>query len=182
MKYSSRTILAPIWLAIGIFCLPDPLVFGQQPLADSQIMIRDIGLRPNGMLVGQILDANSRPKVGIAIAIRAANDIVATTNSDASGVFAVTGLRGGLHQIDTPNGSTVCRFWAAGTAPPGAIDQIGIIDEQTIVRGQPRARLRHEYFPYARALARQPLIVGGAIAAAVAIPVSLRNADRAPGS
>jgi hypothetical protein len=179
------------WLAIGGICLPIPAAFGQHSAsvaasstaaADSRILIRDAVLKPGGLLSGQLIDGNLRPVIGADVTIQFADNVVATTRTDANGVFAVTGLRGGTHQIVTPHGSSVCRFWATGTAPPRTTDQLVIIDDSGTVRGQAGPRFREEFFPHAKAIATHPLVVGGLIAAAIAIPASLRNSDRPPGS
>lgn len=182
MKHLSRASYVIAWLAIAGFCLPAPAALGIQPATDDQSSIRDIALRSGGLLTGQVLDAKLRPSAGAQVTIRGTDATVATTQSDTNGTFAVTGLRGGIHQIVTPTGNVLCRFWAPGTAPPCAVDQIAMIDDQTVVRGQAGPQFRQGFHDDVKAIAKHPLLLGGLIAAAIAIPAALRNADRAPGS
>ncbi len=191
MNRSSRAYHALTWLAACGFSLPAPAALGQMPFSSTptssasaagQIVIRDVALSPGGLLIGQVVDTNLRPVAGAEVAIFVADTAVATSRTDASGTFAVTGLRGGTHQVVAPHGTAICRLWAPGTAPPCATNQLAIIEQRAIVRGQAGPRFRDEFFPHAKAIATHPLVVGGLIAAAIAIPAALHNADRAPGS
>jgi hypothetical protein len=185
---SARLSLA--WLAVAGWNIPLSAAVAQNPqtLAASndaignERVVRDIALAPGGLLAGEVLDAQRRPLPNAEVAVLAGDTTVVATHTDAHGMFAVTGLRGGVHQVRTPLGSQVCRLWAVGTAPPCAADSLRVSPVQTIVRGQGGPSYVHEPFPHARAIATHPLTVGGLLAAAIAIPAALNNADRPPGS
>ena len=120
---------------------------------------RSVGTRSPGdqftieKITGQVLDANLRPAAGAEVTVRAENTIVATARTDDSGTFAVAGLRGGMHQVDSPTTSALCRFWAPSTAPPCAIDQLAIIEDGAIVRGQAGPQFRQDFLHDAKAVA-----------------------------
>jgi len=192
MKFFSCGYHAITWLAVSALCLPAQVVLGHEPIpwaatavtaADCQITIRDVALLPGGLLAGQVLDANMRPVPDTEVAIHAADSAVATTRTDANGIFAVRGLRGGTHQLITSQGSEICRLWSPGTAPPCATDHLQIVEGQTIARGQGGGRYTEPpMFPRAEAIVTHPLFIGGLLAAAIAIPVSLNNSNERPGS
>jgi hypothetical protein len=180
------------WIAAVGLCVPIQTAPGGEPCsppsriaasAENDAAVGDLDLSPGGLLAGQVLDANARPAAGTKVVIRSAGQSVAITRTDANGTFAVTGLRGGLHQIATSQGTENFRLWSPGTAPPNAERLVRITPGQ-VVRGQFGGGhgIMREPFPHAKAIATNPLVIGGLIAAAVAIPIALNNADEPPGS
>jgi len=116
-----------------------------------------------------------RPIAGEAITIQSGGHTIARTTSDINGVFAVAGLRGGVHQIITAESVENCRLWAPGTAPPGATNALRFIPgEDKIIRGQwGPAQFGHQ----AGTWATNPWIIGGIVATAIAVPIVLHNLD-----
>jgi hypothetical protein len=136
-------------------------------------LMSDIALAPGGLLVGQVLDEKMQPVSGAKIAIQSDGRTAASTVTDADGVFAVAGLRGGVHQVVTDKGSQNCRFWAPGTAPPRAVANLRFVPGQDhVVRGQwgpPSSSWKD--------LATNPWVITGFVATAIAVPVVLHNID-----
>ena len=97
--------------------------------------------------------------------------------TDGEGVFAVSKLRGGVHEIATADNLQVCRLWAAGTAPPGAAKSIDVVSPGEVVRGQYGPPPGNRFIKKAKVWATNPFIVGGVVAAAIAIPVALSDDD-----
>jgi hypothetical protein len=170
------------WLAACGMCLPPSFAFAADGAARGSAaatdrapatIMRDVALAPGGLLVGQVLDESMKPIRGMQIAIQANGTTTATTETDADGVFAVAGLRGGVHQVVTAQSIENCRLWAAGTAPPRADANLRFVPGQsTVVRGQwgpPQNPWKN--------LATNPWVIGGVVATAIAVPVVLNNID-----
>ncbi len=173
--------------SIGL-CLPAIPVAAQQatvaaPAANVPApMVRDVELKYGGLLVGRLLDPNGRPLANQEVSILAAGKVLAATRSDAEGVFAVSSLRGGVHQINTTDIAQVCRLWTNGTAPPEAPQSIEIVSGQDLVRGQYGPPPGNRMWQKAKVWATNPFVVGGIVAAAVAIPVALADDNDGPRS
>src|SRR5207244_11669104 len=96
----------------------------------------DVALRAGGLLVGQVVDQQGVAKVGTPVSVQFAGKDVVRATTDANGVFAAKGLRGGQYQLLTPLGGSVCRLWADNTAPPAARPAALIVSGNQVVRGQ----------------------------------------------
>jgi hypothetical protein len=141
----------------------------------------DVALRPGGMLVGQVVDPQGAPQIGKVVSIQYANFEVVRTTTDANGVFAARGLRGGQYQILTDNGICACRLWAENTAPPAARPAALLVSGGDVVRGQwgsvPGTGPMHQWVGWVKA---HPYITASAVAAAIAIPLALADDDDDP--
>lgn len=147
-------------------------------LAPAQAhVVRDVELGCGGLLVGRLLDANGRPLSGKEVTITSGNKSLATTHSDDEGVFAVSNLRGGVHAIATDENLQVCRLWAPGTAPPQAPKSIELVSDSNVVRGQYGPPPGNRFIRSAKVWATNPFVVGGVVAAAIAIPVAFSDND-----
>ena len=62
--------------------------------------------------------------------------LISSTKTDEQGMFAISGLRGGLHQIVAGGEVRTIRLWAEGTAPPIAKQGLLMVRQQTVMRGQ----------------------------------------------
>jgi hypothetical protein len=176
MKLARPLKHALAWMAVGGLCLPGSLLAADaRPANVDAAPITDVALGTGGMLTGQFSDVNLAPCAGAEVFVWADGRVVATTHTNANGSFAVAGLRGGLHQVTTAEGGRLYRFWAPGTAPPGAADSAQLIRGQDVVLGQWEgpSTMAHEIAMWAT----NPFLVGGVIAAAVAVPIILNNTD-----
>jgi hypothetical protein len=148
------------------------------PLASSVV---DVALRSGGILVGQVLNPQGTPQAGKVVSIQYANYEVARTTTDANGVFAARGIRGGQYQILTEDGICMCRLWAPDTAPPGAQPAALLVSGEGVVRGQwgwvPGTGAMHQWVGWVKA---HPFITASAVAAAVAVPLALADDDDDP--
>jgi hypothetical protein len=139
--------------------------------------VADVELQSGGLLVGQLLDAAAKPLAGADVSILSRGNAIASTHTDASGLFAVAGLRGGIHQVNSGDAAQVCRVWAPGTAPPRTASSLQIVAGEDVVRGQWGPPPGNRFLKKAKVWLTNPFVVGGIVAAAVAIPVALHNAD-----
>jgi hypothetical protein len=170
-----RTLTALV--SIGL-CMPiAPAPAQERPAAAQAHVVRDVELGYGGLLVGRLLDANGRPLSAVEVSIQSGGKPLAATQTDAEGVFAVSNLRGGVHEIATADNVQVCRFWAPGTAPPRAPKSIDVVSDSNVVRGQYGPPPGNRMLQRAKVWATNPFIVGGVVAAAIAIPVALSDND-----
>jgi hypothetical protein len=129
----------------------------------------DVALRQGGVLVGQVVDRQGAAKANTAVSIRYADHEVVRATTDENGVFAAKGLRGGQYQLLTDDGASVCRLWAADTAPPSARPAALVVSGNNVVRGQGPA---NSWVTWMKA---HPYITAGTVAAAIAVPLALAD-------
>jgi hypothetical protein len=94
-------------------------------------------------------------------------------------VFAAQGLRGGQYKINTVEGSSECRLWAADTAPPSARPAALVVTGNNLVRGMPGDGVFHSWKEWCMA---HPYITAGTVATAVAVPIIIADDDWDSGS
>jgi len=99
-------------------------------------MVTDVALAEGGLFVGQVVDPQGMPVVGVAVQIRQSDRDVASVTTDANGQFRAAGLLGGVYQVTAGNASGVYRLWAPNTAPPVASRGALLVAGTQIVRGQ----------------------------------------------
>src|SRR5262245_21212897 len=108
---ASRYLFAFIAL-IGL-CVPLPIASAAAPPSPSAgaANMVDVELGQNGLLIGRLLNPQGQPIGQADVSILSNNQPVATTRTDAHGIFAVSGLHGGVHEISTANSLQLCRLW-----------------------------------------------------------------------
>ncbi|MCP4786413.1 MAG: carboxypeptidase regulatory-like domain-containing protein [Fuerstiella sp.] len=105
-------------------------------MAGAKGVIKDIELSADGTLYGQIAASQGRPVADAVVQLRYQGAPVAATRSNADGRFAISGVRGGAHEVVSGASRSPVRLWARGTAPKGAKPGLVITNKQTVVRGQ----------------------------------------------
>jgi hypothetical protein len=105
-------------------------------MAGVKGIIKDIQLSADGTLYGQVAAAEGRPISDTVVQLRYQGAKVAATKSNAEGRFAISGVRGGAHEVVIGALRTPVRLWSNGTAPKGAKPGLVIVSKQTVVRGQ----------------------------------------------
>ena len=158
--------------AVAGMLLPLPFVQGAQPASQTEMgsaIVVDVALGTGGELFGQVVDADGRPVAGTQVAIlNQTKNQVTRWPTDRAGRFVARNMSGGLHQLQTPNGLLVCRCWVVRTAPPASTNQLLIIDDARIARGQR---------PIGELLT--PIVIGLLIATAIAVPIAVHNSQDA---
>ena len=101
-------------------------------------LIQDVELSEGGVLVTRVIDAFGNPLQGQEVVIQFKGKAVASATSNENGLISVSELRPGMHLITTSTGSTPCRFWGTGDAPPSAVSVPAVIagTDAEIIRGQ----------------------------------------------
>jgi hypothetical protein len=115
----------------------------------SAAAVRDVELSADGTLYGQVRTNDGTTVDNAVIELRFDGQPVAQTTSAANGAFAITGVRGGVHQLAVGSANTTVRLWQNGTAPQGAVQGIVVAGSENIVRGQ-------SYDPYVESYSAAP--------------------------
>lgn len=160
-----RQILIPT-LVLALLTPTSVRAAGEQAVASQPV---DLALAPGGELRGQVLDHNGQPRAHCQVRISLGQQCVASVQTGKQGQYRVTGLRGGLHSITTNDGGTLCRFWAPGSAPPHAGDQLLLVSGETALRGN-----RNKRYAVAGMLSNPWLLIAAGTVA-IAVPVALNG-------
>lgn len=144
-------------------------------LAQAAAPIQDVALQSGGRLVGQVVDGESVPQAGVPLAVVSNGEAIAKATTDSEGRFEVRGLTAGVYSIQTANSGTVYRVWTPNATPPHATAAALVINERTVVRGQPS----HPHFGGGGGLGghfawlANPWVLAAIVAAAIAIPLAV---------
>lgn len=159
------------WLAVVGICFPHALLTAGEVVGSDPVT--NVALRDGGVLLGQVVDTQGAAKAHTPVALHAGNQELAVGRSDANGYFAFSGLRGGVYQISATEGQGTFRVWTADTAPPSAQAGALVVDGKDVVRGQCGTQ-------GLKFCLCNPWIVGGLVAAAIAIPIAVTSGKGKP--
>lgn len=181
MKLQIAQRFAAVLACAGM--LAQPALAGA-PVAAPQAApaVADVALAEGGLFTGKVVNAQGAPIAKTEVSVRLADEEVAKATTNEEGVFAVTGLRSGLYTVVAENGQVTYRVWDAGVAPPVANQSALIVTGDEVLAGQYPgygAPMPHQGgHPGILGWVREhPLLVGGAIAAAIAIPIAVADDD-----
>jgi hypothetical protein len=157
-------------LACLTWLLPVPPSFAA-PVSSAgtaaPIGIVDVRLDEHGAIHGHVLNAAGQSLADRPVVLQQAGGAVSRAQTDPAGRFVLQQVSGGVHQLMTEQGTVTCRVWTHAAAPPSATDQLTVVAEQPVVRGQQ---------PFS-AIFTNPLFIGLVIAAAIAIPIAVHNSQ-----
>jgi hypothetical protein len=141
-----------------------------------KLTVHDVSMDRSGGLRVIVVNAQGHALPGAEITLSQVGEergIRATTNADGRCVFQ--SLTGGSYSLRTSEGICLCRLWTAQAAPPKAADQLLIVNDRFVQRGQ---RPIHEMF-YS-----DPILMTAIAVAAIAIPIAIHKSrdDSQPGS
>jgi len=166
MKRSIARMLVSLALTGLLWPQCLPAVEAQRAPAPAVV---DVAMRPNGVLIGQVLDPQGAAVAKSRVAVRTTDREVTSTVTDAQGNFSVSGLQqGGVYELTAARGQAMYRVWMPGTEPPAAKQGALIVAGGRLVRAQNGGFLW---------LLDNPLVVAGVVATAVAVPVALHNSE-----
>jgi len=158
-------------LACWAWLLPVPPGLAAPPEsragAGAPAGIVDVRLDEQGAIHGRLLDVSGNGLADRPVVLQHVGGAVSQTQTDSAGRFLLPRVNGGVHQLATGHGTLTCRIWTHAAAPPSATDQLTVVADQQVVRGQQ---------PF-HAIFTNPLFIGLVIAAAVAIPIAVHNSQ-----
>ena len=105
-------------------------------MAGTPGIIKDVELTKAGVLYGQVSSSKSKLVPNAVVYLRHQGVTVAKARSNADGRFAISGVRGGAHEVVVGAVHSPVRLWSAGAAPKGALKGIAVSAEETIIRAQ----------------------------------------------
>ena len=156
--------------SLGMVLPPNAFAASTQGARPATSAVRDVALHDGGSLTGQVLDAAGTPVADTAVAVLEQGRPIASTQTGADGRFAMTGVKAGVYEVATSHGVTVCRLWAPRTAPPAAQADALVVHGDTVVRGAQGGGGVIGFLS-------NPWVLGGIVAAAIAIPLALDDDD-----
>jgi len=142
-----------------------PPVAGPPTAAPTGIV--DVRLDEHGAIHGYLLNTAGQGLADRPVVLQQAGGAVSRTQTDTVGGFVLQRVSGGVHQLTTGHGTVTCRVWTHAAAPPSATDQLTVVADPQVVRGQQ---------PFS-AIFTNPLFIGLVIAAAIAIPIAVHNSQ-----
>jgi hypothetical protein len=179
MKKTNSCSRLLAWTAMLGMVLPVSAA-GAEPTRDypnQRPAIKDAALGKSGILRGSVYNAQGVPLPGVDVAVLTIDGKAVQSRTTEKGEFAVGGLKGGVYQVMAGQGSQVIRAWSEGTAPPTAQRQVLVISDPRVAVGQYEPGTFGYFLQEAKYTLSNPLVMGGIIAAAVAIPVAIHNAN-----
>lgn len=193
MKIISRFGRSASLLAVVLMVLQPSLALGQQPAAQALASAKlkaepmrtfDVALDADRGLRGQVVDVQGLPVANLPVTMsNAAGQWQAVT--DAEGNYRVPDLRGGAYLVRVGDQLKQMRAWSPGTAPPAANRGLMMVHGNQLIRGQafcgsPVGCGTGVGGGGIKDVLSHPLVIGGIIAAAIAIPVAIHNSDDDP--
>lgn len=118
-----------IWL--GVLALATPICS-----AEESFKLHDVALNHNGVLVGQMVDANGVPATDAVFSIAKKGEAAVSVKTRENGKFVVPDLRGGHYQVVSAQGTSHFRLWSNGTAPKNAMKGMLLVSTKQVARGQ----------------------------------------------
>ncbi|NUQ64159.1 MAG: carboxypeptidase regulatory-like domain-containing protein [Pirellulales bacterium] len=169
MRLSLRHL--PVWLAMIGMCLPQTLL-GAQP---AKPVANDVKLWKGGTMLGQVVDAQGQPIPETIVTLRDSKGNAVAAKTDPRGYFTFQGLKSGAYSVSGAGAEGAYRAWTESVAPPSAQPGVLLVEGNEVLRGQQ---------PLGAFIAQHPILIAGIVAAAIAIPIAVHNAndDDEPGS
>lgn len=105
-------------------------------MAGSNGIIKDVELSKEGVLYGQVYTPQGQVVPNAVVQLRYQGTAVAAARCNPEGQFAISGVRGGAHEVVVGPLRNPVRLWAEGAAPKSATKGMIVAIDETIVRGQ----------------------------------------------
>ena len=139
---------------------------GVAPL-QKKILIPDVALGDRGTLLGYVVDGKGVRQSSERLVVRRNGKELASVLTDTEGGFLVSGLGGGVLELEVSGRKTACRVWYPGTAPPVARKAILLVTADAVQLGQRE---------FGTLLHSDPALLGLFLAAAILVPVIISSA------
>ena len=134
MKISNK-LNAFVAVTLSCSMLLSGTVMAGESAVNTAAQGMDLALAEGGVLSGAVVTAEGQPIAGVPVRVYFDRQAIAQTVTDESGRYAITGLRGGVHQVAVAQQVSVVRLWNAKTAPQNARHGLVTLADETIVRG-----------------------------------------------
>lgn len=175
-RAKSRVTVVLAGVMLGLFGWMAGLTADETPSRRAvTTSLPDLRLDPRGGFSGQVVNPQGQPQAKTPLVLYRHNsqsgwELATKLTTDPQGRFRTTGLRPGMHQLVVGSDQqTMIRVWDAKMAPPGARPELLVVTGDGLSRGQ---RPFGAITPGEKAF-----IVGGMVAAAIAIPIAVANSD-----
>ena len=136
------------------------------PASRKRTASLDVELSAEGVLAGELRDRQGRVQPLQDVWLWQKTRRVGRTRSDQRGRFQFRGVRGGVYRVVTGDVAVWCRCWPKATSPPAARAGLLLVTSDISTRGQQ---------PLKEVFVANPFVMGGIIAAAIAIPIAVHN-------
>ncbi len=166
--------LGLVWLALLGVIVPAPALLAADRPVSSVAVSGDVALSAGGILRGQVLSPQGRSVSGMRVAVSSGARELGSAVTNADGRFEFSGLRGGVLTLAVGQTSKTVRAWTPKAAPPAARGEVFLVAGQSQTLGQSWGGFRN--------VITNPWVIAGVVAAAVAIPVAIHNANDDPAS
>ncbi len=167
------------YLAVSVACVgvatPATAIEAPHRIAPAA----DVSLDQQGRLIGQVLDRQGGPQQDAIIHVLQEGKPIAQARTTAEGYFAVADLPGGIYQVTAGDAVGTYRVWSPGSAPPSAGPGVLLVAGQQVQAGQFGLPGIHDGVG---AWLSNPIVVGGIIATAIAVPIAVSGNDDDNGS
>jgi len=171
MRKSLRTIgFTVAWMACFGWLLPVPDGFASDAAPQAGAARRpvaDVRVDKEGTLRGKLVDPSGQPLQDRVIALQRDQQVLGSVKTNEQGEFVFPRVRGGVYQMRVKDRAVQCRVWPRNVAPPAARARLLIVTGDPVVRGQQPIG----------AIFSNPLFIGAVLAAAIAIPIAVHNAQ-----
>lgn len=188
MKWLSKFKLGLVVMASVGVMFPQ-LALASAPGDEHRRLASDIALQADGSFKGQIVDQQGAGQVNQPVMLLQNGQPIATTFTNDDGQFGFRVFKGGVYQVQTAGVTESYRMWSNQTAPPSAVTNATLVKHDTLVRGQNCAHcgvsgcaggcVGHPGGGGRGVLGflANPWVLGGLVAAAIAIPLALDDDD-----
>lgn len=168
------------------FIVPSTII-AAPPAPSTKTTTADIALDAGGLLTGKVVDQAGQAVPNATLVFKTGQHQLVETLADDNGAFRIKSLQGGVYQMTADGFASTARLWTAQTAPPHAKKTATLVTG-TIVRGQSCTNdsctgtcddccggcgMAGGSAPLAFLM--NPIVIGAAVAAAVAIPLAIEN-------
>ncbi|MBI85796.1 MAG: hypothetical protein CMJ81_21585 [Planctomycetaceae bacterium] len=130
-------------------------------------LVLDVALGDRGTLLGYVVDGKGVRQGSKQLIVRRNGEELAVAVTDAEGRFLVSGLSGGVVELEVSGRATACRVWYPGTAPPVARRAILLVTDDAVKLGQRE---------FGTLLHSDPALLGLFLVAAILVPVIITSA------